>query len=97
MYVPDFQKETRYQPWGKKTSSELAVPLMVRDEIVGVLDCQSENPDHFDSETVDLLTLFSTQASMALQNARCIRWNGGGPRNWKQLILSPAKQPLFWT
>jgi len=70
IYVPDFQKETRYQPWGKKTRSELAVPLMVRDEVVGVLDCQSENADHFDSETVDLLTLFSTQASMALQNAR---------------------------
>ena len=56
-------------PRGKKTRSELAIPLMVRDEVVGVLDCQSENPDHFDSETVDLLTLFSTQASMALQNA----------------------------
>lgn len=70
IYVPDFEKETRYQPWGKKTRSELAVPLMVRDEVVGVLDCQSENADHFDSETVDLLTLFSTQASMALQNAR---------------------------
>ena len=70
LYVPDFAKETRYQPWGKKTRSELAIPLMVRDEMVGVLDCQSENPDHFDSETVDLLTLFSTQASMALQNAK---------------------------
>ena len=54
----------------KNTRSELAIPLMVRDEVVGVLDCQSENPDHFDSETIDLLTLFSTQASMALQNAR---------------------------
>ena len=70
LYVPDFTKESRYQPWGKKTRSEVAIPLMVRDEVVGVLDCQSENPDHFDSETVDLLTLFSTQASMALQNAR---------------------------
>jgi diguanylate cyclase (GGDEF)-like protein len=70
LYVPDFTKDTRYLPWGKKTSSELAIPLMVRDEVVGVLDCQSENPDHFDRETVDLLTLFSTQASMALQNAR---------------------------
>ena len=38
--------------------------------MVGVLDCQSENPNHFDRETVDLLTLFSTQASMALQNAQ---------------------------
>ena len=43
---------------------------MVRDEVVGVLDCQSENISHFDNETIDLLTLFSTQASMALQNAR---------------------------
>jgi diguanylate cyclase (GGDEF)-like protein len=42
----------------------------VRDEVVGVLDCQSENPNHFDHDTIDLLTLFSTQASMALQNAR---------------------------
>ena len=70
LYVPDFTKDTRYIPWGKKTRSELAIPLMVRDEMVGVLDCQSENPEHFDPETVDLLTLFSTQASMALQNAR---------------------------
>src|SRR5882724_11675805 len=69
LYVPDFTKDTRYTPRGKKTRSELAVPLMVRDEVVGVLDCQSQNPDHFDRETVDLLTLFSTQASMALQNA----------------------------
>ncbi len=70
LYVPDFANESRYQAWGKKTRSELAIPLMVRDEVVGVLDCHSENPNHFDSETVDLLTLFSTQASMALQNAR---------------------------
>ena len=35
-----------------------------------MLDCQSENLNQFDSETIDLLTLFSTQASMALQNAR---------------------------
>jgi len=41
LYVPDFTKDTRYLPWGKKTRSELAIPLMVSDEVVGVLDCQS--------------------------------------------------------
>src|SRR5437899_3070129 len=70
VYVPDVTKDPRYLPCSKKTASELAIPLMVRDEVVGVLDCQSENVDHFDKETIDLLTLFSTQASMALQNAR---------------------------
>ena len=70
IYVPDVRNDPRYVESAKSTLSELAVPLMVRDEVVGVLDCQSENVNHFDNETIDLLTLFSTQASMALQNAR---------------------------
>jgi len=70
IYAPDVGKDARYVSSAKTTCSEVAVPLMVRDKVVGVLDCQSENLNHFDSETIDLLTLFSTQASMALQNAR---------------------------
>ena len=70
VYAPDVTKDSRYFCSAKSTRSELAIPLMVRDEVVGVLDCQSDREDHFDSETIDLLTLFSTQASIALQNAR---------------------------
>jgi diguanylate cyclase (GGDEF)-like protein len=70
VYAPDVRKDPRYFCSAKSTRSELAIPLMVRDEVVGVLDCQSDRPDHFDNDTIDLLTLFSTQASMALQNAR---------------------------
>jgi diguanylate cyclase (GGDEF)-like protein len=70
LYCPDVRKDARYVCSAKTTRSELAIPLMVRDEVVGVLDCQSGNLNHFDQETIDLLTLFSTQASMALQNAR---------------------------
>ncbi len=70
IYAPDVSKDPRYVSCAATTRSELAIPLMVRDEVVGVLDCQSANLDHFDDETIDLLTLFSTQASMALQNAR---------------------------
>ena len=70
VYVPDVSQDPRYVVSAKSTRSELAIPLMVRDEVVGVLDCQSEKLNYFDSETIDLLTIFSTQASMALQNAR---------------------------
>ena len=70
VYAPDVEKDARYFCSSKSTRSELAIPLMVVDEVVGVLDCQSDNLDHFDPETIDLLTLFSTQASIALQNAR---------------------------
>ena len=70
LYVPDVSQDRRYLASTRTTRSELAIPLMVRDEVVGVLDCQSENLDHFEANTTDLLILFATQASIALQNAR---------------------------
>src|SRR3989440_477440 len=70
VYAPDVSQDPRYFGHFGDIKSEVAIPLMVRDEVVGVLDIQSEKPDAFDSETLDLLTLFSTQASIALENAR---------------------------
>jgi diguanylate cyclase (GGDEF)-like protein len=70
IYAPDVSKDPSYVNCAQSTKSELAIPLMARGEVVGVLDCQSENLNHFDNDTIDLLTLFSTQASMALQNAQ---------------------------
>ena len=70
VYAPDVSQDSRYLCAAQSTRSELAIPLMVHDEVVGVLDCQSDRLDYFDKETIELLTLFSTQASIALQNAR---------------------------
>jgi diguanylate cyclase (GGDEF)-like protein len=70
IYSPDVSHDLRLIPADIETGSELAIPLIVKDELLGVLDCQRELPDGFDTETIDLLTLFSTQASLALQNAR---------------------------
>lgn len=70
VYAPDVSQDSRYICAAKSTRSELAIPLMVRDEVVGVLDCQSDQLNRFDHETIELLTLFSTQASIALENAR---------------------------
>jgi diguanylate cyclase (GGDEF)-like protein len=70
IYAPDVSKDAKYVSTAQSTRSEVAIPLMVHDEVVGVLDCQSENENHFDNEKIDLLTLFSTQASIALQNAQ---------------------------
>ncbi len=69
VYAPDVTQDPRYICTAQSTRSELAIPLMVCDEVVGVLDCQSDALDRFDDETIELLTLFSTQASIALQNA----------------------------
>jgi len=70
VHAPDVSKDPRYINGLENTRSELALPLIARDEVLGVLDCQSEQANYFDPETIDLLRLFSTQASIALQNAR---------------------------
>jgi diguanylate cyclase (GGDEF)-like protein len=70
IYSPDVSKDPRYHRTDTNTRSELAIPLMVRDEVVGVLDFQSDEIDFFDNATIDLLTLFSTQAAIAIENAR---------------------------
>jgi len=70
VYAADVSKDPRYIRSLAATRSEVAIPLMVRDEVVGVLDCQSDQLDFFDQATRELLRLFSTQASIALSNAR---------------------------
>src|SRR5512141_3234064 len=40
IYAPDVNQDPRYITSMQNTRSELAVPLIVRDEVVGVLDCQ---------------------------------------------------------
>ncbi|HEV2963821.1 MAG TPA: sensor domain-containing diguanylate cyclase [Candidatus Angelobacter sp.] len=70
IYAADVSKDSRYIDRVKETKSEVAIPLMVRNEVVGVLDFQSDQIGYFDAGMIDLLTLFSTQASIALENAR---------------------------
>lgn len=70
VYVADVSKDARYIKTIETTKSELAVPLIVREQVVGVLDCQSDQLNFFDPDTIDLLRIFSTQASVAIQNAR---------------------------
>lgn len=68
--VGDVTADNRYIQRLSTTRSELAIPLIVRDTVVGVLDFQSESQNFYDGETIDLLTLFATQVSLGLENAR---------------------------
>ena len=70
VYIPDVQKDSKYVPADPKVRSELALPLLVREEAIGVLSIGSEKVDFFSDEMIGLLTLFAAQASVALENAR---------------------------
>jgi len=53
-----------------ETRSELALPLLVGEQVIGALDVQSTEPRAFDQEDVRILSTLADQVSIAIQNAR---------------------------
>jgi len=52
------------------TRSEIALPLRVADEIIGVLDVQSTEQKAFQAEDTEVLSALADQLTIAIQNAR---------------------------
>lgn len=64
--APDFLPN----PLLPKTRSEMAVPMMVANKVIGVLDVQSDQVNHFTDVDVSIQTTLASQVAVALQNAR---------------------------
>jgi diguanylate cyclase (GGDEF)-like protein/PAS domain S-box-containing protein len=69
-YAPDVHHDKDYIGGNPDTRSELAVPLLARGQVIGVLDLQSPNLDAFDERARRLVSAFAEQAGLALENAR---------------------------
>ncbi len=54
------------------TRSELALPLLVRNKVLGVLDIQSDKPQAFNADDIDVLQTLSDQVAIAIENARLL-------------------------
>src|SRR6267143_1042577 len=68
--VADKNTDSRYINAIESVRSELAVPLMLRNRCVGVLDIQSRHPDYFTREQQRILTLLASRLAIAVENAR---------------------------
>src|SRR5215467_10850128 len=66
----DVRKYPRYIEAVKRARSELAVPLVSQNRVVGVLDIESPEPGYFRDEQVKLLNLLASQIAIAIENAR---------------------------
>ena len=53
-----------------ETRSEMAVPIMLGDEVLGVLDVRSEQSGYFSEADMQTHTTLAAQVAVALQNAR---------------------------
>jgi GAF domain-containing protein len=52
------------------TRSEMALPLMIGENVIGVLDVQSEQSNAFSHEDIKVLSTLANQVAVAIENAR---------------------------
>jgi sigma-B regulation protein RsbU (phosphoserine phosphatase) len=68
--VPDVSQDPRYIKVVDDVRSELAVPMLLKDKCIGVIDLESPELDAFSKRDVEILTLLASQTAVAIENAR---------------------------
>ncbi len=71
VYVPDVAREPLYRRYlGEEMKSELAVPLVSGERVIGVLNLESPAPAFFTSEHARILQALAGQAAVAIERAQ---------------------------
>jgi sigma-B regulation protein RsbU (phosphoserine phosphatase) len=70
LVVDDVRTDPRYIEAVKAARSELAMPLISKNKVVGVLDIESPEVGYFTEEQVRLLSLLASQIAIAIENAK---------------------------
>jgi sigma-B regulation protein RsbU (phosphoserine phosphatase) len=68
--VGDVSADPRYISAISNVRSELAVPLIVKNRVIGVIDIESPQTNHFTEEHKRLLTLIASRMAIGIENAR---------------------------
>jgi len=68
--VPDVSKDPRYIEGNPETKSELAVPLIYKDKVIGVLDMEHTRRGFFTDEHRRTMMTLAAQVAIAIENAR---------------------------
>jgi sigma-B regulation protein RsbU (phosphoserine phosphatase) len=68
--VPDVNKDSRYIRLNPETRSELAVPLIYKDKVIGVLDLEHTRKGFFTDDHKRTVTTLAAQVAIAIENAR---------------------------
>jgi sigma-B regulation protein RsbU (phosphoserine phosphatase) len=68
--APDVTADPRYLMVNPETRSELAIPMMHKNKVIGVLDLESPQLNYFTEEHVQTLTILAANLAVSLENAR---------------------------
>ncbi len=102
--VDDTEKDPRYIASHPDIRSELAVPLVLQDRVIGVMDLESERVAYFTDEHARTLALLSPQIATSIENARLYEELAARERRMEddlqaakelQRVLLPSECPLI--
>jgi sigma-B regulation protein RsbU (phosphoserine phosphatase) len=68
--VPDVTADPRYLMVNPETRSELAIPLMHKGKVIGVLDLESPQLNYFTEDHVQTLSILAANLAVSIENAR---------------------------
>src|SRR6201984_9247 len=68
--VPDVTVDPRYLMANPETRSELAIPMIHKGRVIGVLDLESPQLNYFTEDHVQTLTILAGNLAVSLENAR---------------------------
>jgi phosphoserine phosphatase RsbU/P len=68
--VPDVTVDPRYLMINPETRSELAIPMMHKGKVIGVLDLESPQLNYFTAAHVQTLSILAANLAVSLENAR---------------------------
>ena len=95
--VPEVALDSRYVRCGHGVDvrSELVVPLLIQDRLIGVLDLESTSPAAFTAHHERMLTTLASPVAIALENARLYeRVRENERRLAHDLAMAPRLKPM---
>jgi len=68
--VPDVTADPRYMMVNPETRSELAIPMVHKGKVIGVLDLESPQLNYFTADHVQTLSILAANLAVSVENAR---------------------------
>jgi GAF domain-containing protein len=68
----DVRKDKNYKPWYEDSLSELTVPIIYQDRVIGTINVESPKKNNFTGDHQHLLEAMAGQAAVVVQNARLL-------------------------
>ena len=68
--VADVRNDPRYVNAREQTRSEMVAPIRIGTEVIGAFNLESDEPDAYEADDMQLLTAFAAQAAVAIERTR---------------------------